>query len=113
MSHRWKVQLSRQAEHDFAEILQGTVRMFGPAQAEIYAETLGLAIEALSEGPDVLGSKARDEIFPGIRTLHVARQGRKGGHFVVFRTGSGQIIEVLTMWVDKRSASTEPPMDAG
>ena len=61
MSHRWTVQLARQAEQDFAEILQWTARTFGPAQAEIYAETLLLAIEA----PDVLGGKARDEYgFP-------------------------------------------------
>ena len=74
----------------FAEKLQWTARTFGPAQAEIYAETLLLAIEALSEGPDVTGSKARDEISPGIRTLHITRQGRKGRHFVVFPRGQGR-----------------------
>jgi len=109
MSHSWTVQLARQAEQDFAEILQWTVRTFGPAQAEIYAETLGLAIEALSEGPDVTGSKARDEIFPGIRTLHITRQGRKGRHFVVFRTGSGQMIEVLRLLHDSMDMTRHLP----
>lgn len=30
-----------------------------------------------------LGAKARDDIDPGIRTLHVTRQSRSGRHFVV------------------------------
>ena len=30
---------------------------------------------------NVAGSKARDEIMPGLRTLHVARRGRRGRHF--------------------------------
>ncbi len=46
---------------------------------------MAIAIEALEKGPDVLGAKARDDIQPGIRTLHVARQARAGRHFVVFR----------------------------
>lgn len=41
--------------------------------------------EALNDGPEILGSKTRDEIGMGIRTLHVARYGRKGRHFVMFR----------------------------
>ena len=64
------------------------------------AETLSLAIEALSEGPQVLGAKARDEILSDIRTLHVSRQGRKGRHFVVYRSRPGQIIEVLRLLHD-------------
>ena len=100
MNPRWTVLLAYQAEQDFSEILQWTVRAFGRNQAEIYGRILIRAIETLSEGPEVLGSKARDDIFPGIRTLHVARQGYKARHFIVFRGGTGQSIEVLRLLHD-------------
>ena len=93
------VRLGRQAEQDYLEILQWTVKSFGEGQANIYAETMALAIEALQGGPDVLGARVRDDIQPGIRTLHVARQGRAGRHFVVFRA-TGSDIDVLRLLHD-------------
>ena len=76
MSVVWKVRLAAQAELDFSEIITWTIENFGGRQAETYAETLTLAIEALHDGPEQLGAKARHDIGPCIRTLHVARQGR-------------------------------------
>jgi toxin ParE1/3/4 len=76
-----------------------TVKTFSEDQANNYAETIALAIESLEGGPDILGAKVREDIQPGIRTLHVARQGRAGRHFVVFRAaGSG--IDVLRLLHD-------------
>lgn len=95
MSRAWRVRLTRQAESDFLEISRWTTETFGARQSALYAETLTLAIEALHAGPDVVGAKTRDEIAPGIRTLHVARKGRKGRHFVVFRASEGQTVDVL------------------
>lgn len=100
MSHVWTVRIGRQAEQDYFEILQWTNKAFGDVQSRAYAETISLAIQALRDGPEVPGAKARDEIEPGIRTLHVARQGRKGRHFAIFRTGDGQVIEVLRLLHD-------------
>lgn len=95
----WTVRLGRQAEQDYVEILLWTTKTFGEGQASTYAETMALAIEALEGGPDVLGARARDDIQPGIRTLHVARQGRAGRHFVVFRA-TGANIDVLRLLHD-------------
>ncbi len=95
----WTVRLGRQAEQDYIEILQWTTKTFGEGQASTYAETIARAIEALEDGPDVLGARARDDIQPGIRTLHVARLGRAGRHFVVFRV-AGSNIDVLRMLHD-------------
>jgi toxin ParE1/3/4 len=81
----WRVRLTAQAEADVAEILEWSARQFGEAQARRYAETLTSAIEALSEGPGVHGAKARDEIGIGLLTLHAARKGRRGRHFLLFR----------------------------
>lgn len=100
---RWTVRLSAAAETDFEHIIQWTVEQFGPAQAGVYAQTLSLALEALSEGPAVAGAKPRDEIMKGLFSLHVARQGRKGRHFVLFRAaprGSSDVLEVLRLLHD-------------
>ena len=95
MSVVWKVRLAAQAELDFSEIITWTIENFGERQAETYAETFTLAIEALHGGPEQLGATALDDIGPGIRTLHVARLGRSGRHFVVFREAKDQYIDVL------------------
>lgn len=95
----WTVRLGQQAEQDYFEILQWTAKTFGEGQANTYAETMARAIEALEDGPDVLGARTRDDIQPGIRTLHIARQGRAGRHFVVFRV-AGSDIDVLRLLHD-------------
>lgn len=96
----WTVRLARQAEQDIADILAWTAEYFSPQQAEVYAETLTLALEALVEGPDAIDAKGCDDILPGMRVLHVARQGRRGRHFVVFRAGGGRCIDVLRILHD-------------
>ncbi|MDE2607591.1 MAG: type II toxin-antitoxin system RelE/ParE family toxin [Burkholderiales bacterium] len=109
MSPAWKVRLGHQAEQDYVEILHWTARTFGEAQASAYAETISRAIEALQEGPEIRGSRARDDIEPGIRTLHVARDGRKGRHFVVFRAGAGNTIDVLRLLHDSMDLARHVP----
>jgi toxin ParE1/3/4 len=99
MRRGWTVRVGQHAEQDLAQILQWTLKTFGKDQASLYAETLVLAIAALEDGPDVLGAKKRDDIQPGIRTLHVAREGRAGRHFVMFRA-VGSCIDVLRLLHD-------------
>jgi toxin ParE1/3/4 len=101
MSLVWHVRLAEQAELDLLDIAIWTAENFGPRQAESYVETVTLALEALHDGPKILGAKARDDdIGPGICTLHVAREGRKGRHLVVFKEAEGQIIDVLRLLHD-------------
>lgn len=100
MSVAWKLRQTGDARKDRARIIRWTVNRFGPRQAEIYAETIALALEALGDGPEIIGVKQRDDLAPGIRTLHVARNGRKGRHFIVFRTIGNSTIEVLRLLYD-------------
>jgi toxin ParE1/3/4 len=109
MSRTWTVRLGRQAELDYVEILQWTTRFFGKTQAKTYAKTVSLAIKALRAGPEIPGASARDEIAPGIRTLHVARLGRKGRHFVVFRVSSEQAIDILRLLHDSMDLTRHVP----
>lgn len=105
----WRVRLAEQAEQDLLGITLWTVENFGPRQAEVYAETLTLAIEALHDGPDVLGASGREDIGPSMHTLHVARQGRKGRHFVVFRSAPEQTIDVLRLLHDSMDLAQHLP----
>lgn len=101
--HRWTVRLSAAAEADFEHIIQWTSEKFGDTQALIYAETITMALTALTEGPVINGTKARDEILKGLCSLHVARQGHKGRHFIMFRLAphsTDKVIEVLRILHD-------------
>lgn len=112
MTKAWTVRFGRQAEQDYFEIVQWTTKTFGEAQARAYAKTISLAIEALHDGPDIAGTKARNEIGAGIRTLHVTRRGHKGRHFVAFRVGGEHTIDVLRLLHDSMDLVRHLPDDA-
>lgn len=77
---------------------------FGSHQTRLYKETIKLAFAELEAGPDILGAKARDDLGSGIRTLHVARNGRKGRHLIVFRIGGDRTLDVLRLLHDGMDA---------
>ena len=87
-STRWRIHLTATAETDFQNILRWTSENFGERQAHVHADTLTAAIEALTEGPHIIGSRESSDIGEGVRVLHVARGGRKGRHFVLYRVRS-------------------------
>ncbi len=99
----YSVRLSAVAEADFQNILHWTVEQFGETQARSYAKTLSSALEILVDGPTAMGARARDDIAKGLFTLHVARQGRRGRHFLLFRIGKNEehnVIDVLRILHD-------------
>ena len=85
---RWRIRLTAAAETDFQNILIWTSEHFGERKAHVYADTLTEAIAALTEGPHIAGSRERNDIGERLRVLHVARRGRKGRHFVLYRAES-------------------------
>ena len=99
MATLWTLRLSAQADQDIMEILAWTTEHFGESQAETYAATITSALEYLTQEPAVLGVKKREDIAPGILTLHVARSGRKGRHIIIFRTAS-PFVDVLRILHD-------------
>lgn len=99
----WTLRLSAAAEADYRNILRWTTEHFGRAQARAYADTLKATLTALSAGPDMVGVANREDIGANIRTLHVARNGRHGRHFVMFRaeeTSGQRYINVLRLLHD-------------
>ena len=109
MSSVWAVRLAEKAEHYLLDALVWTTDQFGALQADEDLETLTLALEALTDGPNIVGSKVRDDIGLGIRTLHVARLGRKGRHLVVFRFADGQVIDVIRLLHDSMDLAKHLP----
>jgi toxin ParE1/3/4 len=109
MSTVWAVRLAEKAELDLLDALVWTTDQFGALQADDYLETLTLALEALTDGPNIVGSKVRDDIGLGIRTLHVARLGRKGRHFVIFRIADAQTIDVIRLLHDSMDLAKHLP----
>jgi len=98
---RWRVRLGAAAEVDFANILKWTTENFGARQSRVYRDALVQAIGELANGPDAVGSKTRDEIMAGLRTLHIARRGRRGSHFLMYRAGSSSTIEIVRILHDR------------
>jgi len=92
---KWRVRLGAVAELDFANIVKWTTENFGARQSRVYQKALVQAIGELAEAPDVAGSKTRDEIMPGLRTVHVARHGWRGSHFLMCRVTPKTTIEIV------------------
>ena len=116
-AQRWTVRLSAAAETDYRQIVRWTLQNFGPTQATDYAALLTAALQALCAGPNIIGVKAREEIGANIWTLHVARQGQKGRHFILFRVSrfqKRQVIDVLRLLHDSMDLQRHlPPTDLG
>lgn len=106
MSHVWQINQTRQARKDREDIIRWTVQQFGTRQAVIYTETIALALEALGSGPHTPGTKQQTELGPNIYTLHIARNGRKGRHFIVFRVSGENVIDVLRILHDRMDLLT-------
>ena len=109
VEERWRVRLGAAAELDFASILKWTAENFGARRSRVYRNVLVQAIGELADGPDVAGSKARDEIRPGLRTLHVARHGRRGRHFLMYRAAPKRTIEILRILHDAMDIGRHVP----
>jgi len=109
---QWRIRLGVEAEKDFARILKYTADRFGERQAGVYRITLTEALTALHSGPDVAGSAARDEILPNLRSLHVARNGRRGRHFILYRARRGRVIEVIRILHDAMDFARHIPSES-
>ena len=106
---RWRVRLGAAAEVDFANILKWTTENFGARQSRVNRDILVQAIGELAEGPHVAGSKARDEIMAGLRTLHVARRDRRGSHFLMYRAAPNSTVEIVRILHDRMDLGRHLP----
>ncbi|MBI5163147.1 MAG: type II toxin-antitoxin system RelE/ParE family toxin [Magnetospirillum sp.] len=111
-----RIRLTAAAATDFANILRWTTAHFGTAQARLYADTISAAVAALAEGPNIPGTKPRPDIGEDVTTLHVARHGRKGRHFLLYRLAPASevaTIEVLRLLHDGMDLQGHVDIDGG
>ncbi len=67
------IRLTREAERDLDEIARYTIATFGPEQAMRYAALIEHALTLLAEDPHRLASRERNELRPGVRSMHLSR----------------------------------------
>ena len=96
----WRVVLGSEAEKDFIRILAYTRDTFGSRQEVVYETIILDALAELDTGPAVFGSVARDDLRPGIRSLHVSRHRRPGRHVIIYRTRHENVIDVIRILHD-------------
>jgi toxin ParE1/3/4 len=104
--------LSASARRDIADALRQSDRHWGSEQREKYRWLIENALTELLEHPQHPASRARDEVRPGIRTLHIGRRGRPARHFVVYRATPDGDIQVVRLLRDatelSKALSREP-----
>lgn len=112
---KWTVRLSQAATADFRGILNWTETEFGTAQARRYELVLTDAIDALTAGPRIPGSRPRDDLLPGLFMLHVARNKHKGRHVLLYRPDRqpGRTIEILRVLYDSMDFARHLPKSGG
>ena len=81
----WRLVLSAAAEADLANIAAWTAETFGVRQADVYVDALLDCVEELAANPFIERSRPRDEIAPGLRSLHMTKPRRRGRHFILYR----------------------------
>ena len=107
----WVVRNTLAANEDFKGIKRWTSHHFGAIQAVAYSQTIIESLKDLCAGPQVVGCKLRDDIGPDIYTLHVARKGRHGRHFLLFRADSAKHqIDILRILHDSMDVQRHLPL---
>lgn len=102
-----RIVLGKLAEDDLASIAIWSAENFGAKQAEAYVDAILDTVDELSAG-EPTRSKARDEIAPGIRTLHMTKPGRRGRHLLVY-TVSDDLLTIVRILHDSMEVSRHLP----
>jgi toxin ParE1/3/4 len=105
---RWKIRLAQAAERDFQSILLWTAERFGKAQARRYRDILKAPLVSLSDGPTPPNWKARENIAPGLCSVHVAKPGR---HIVFYRIEGAGVIGVVRILHDAMDPMRHVPSE--
>lgn len=106
--NRLVVRISPQAYTDVADTLRFTEVRLGEALRSQYQDLLQVTFSSLAEEPIHINSRERDEISPGLRSLHLSfnmletTEGRtiSPRHVVFYRIGTDQVIEIIRILHD-------------
>ncbi|CAI8956132.1 type II toxin-antitoxin system RelE/ParE family toxin [Pseudomonas soli] len=102
------VRISPQAYTDIADTLRFTEVRLGEALRSQYQDLLLRTFSSLAEEPTHINSRLRDELSPGLRSLHLSFNVLQmtddrmisPRHIVFYRTGADQVVEILRVLHD-------------
>jgi len=102
------VRIAAQAQIDIADTLRFTKVRLGEAVRGRFQDLLQATFQSLVEDPEHNESTSRDNLSPGLRSLHLAfnalemTDGRmiRPRHVVFYRTGVDQVVEILRVLHD-------------
>lgn len=111
MQTPWRIRLASAAQQDYSQIIEFTIDRFGEQQAALYETLMAEALIDIADDPQCAGSRSRDEILTGLRSYHIARRGKRGRHFILYRVTSEHIIEVVRILYDGMDLEKHIPKD--
>jgi toxin ParE1/3/4 len=107
----WQLRLSAAARRDVERALEWSLREFGVRQHDRYAKLIGDALDEIGSRPAGPRSRARPEVHPDARSLHIARPGRRARHFFLYRVNADQTIDVARLLHDAMDVDRHVPDD--
>jgi toxin ParE1/3/4 len=104
-----KLRITHQAAADIEHVLRYTYQQFGQRKHDEYQQLIRLALHTLTTKPEAAPSKARPEIHPEVRTLHLARRKMRARHFILYRVSEDEFVDVLRLLHDAMDIGTNLP----
>lgn len=95
-----RFRLSAPAQADLGNILATSLDRWGVDGRSRYASLLAAAFRTIADQPTAPTTRARDELFPGLRSFHVRHSRGDHGvrvpvHVVFYRTVGAEVIEIV------------------
>ncbi len=111
-----RVRLSRPAQLDIARILAISAQRWGMEGRRRYAAILAAAIRTVAANPQGPTTRARAELAPGLRSLHVRHASihnpdaklRRPVHILYYRAIAPELIEVVRVLHERMDPGRHP-----
>jgi toxin ParE1/3/4 len=97
-----RFRLSAPAQADLESILARTLDRWGVDGRSRYASLLAAAFRTIADQPTGPTTRARDEVFAGLRSFHIRHSRGDHGirvpvHVVFYRTVAAEVIEIVRL----------------
>ncbi|MDZ5738032.1 type II toxin-antitoxin system RelE/ParE family toxin [Pseudomonas asiatica] len=102
------VRIAAQAQIDIVDTLRFTKVRLGESVRSLYQDLLQATFQSLADDPAHISSTFRDELSPGLRSLHLGSNSLEVSdgriitprHIIFYRTGKDEVVEILRVLHD-------------